>query len=158
MSLEELMEKFAEDFGVENVADDGRGVWSLDVDGMIVSFAEQKATGEMLVLADVGEVPQEGRERLYRTLLEASFLGEGTAGAVLSVKPGSDSVCLHRIVTLAEMDVERFRTMLESFVNVLESWRKLIADFGKVADDQAKSARQDWENDRKCKEDGFLRV
>ena len=45
--------------------------------------------GKLLTCADIGEPPPVGRERLFKTLLEANdFLGD-TAGSTISLNPGN---------------------------------------------------------------------
>ena len=158
MDVEELMGGLAEIVGCGAIVPDENGVYRLDIDDMLVSFAEQKATGELLTMAEVGVPPPEGRERLYRALLEAAFLGEGTGGAAFSVDPESESVCLHRADRLADMDLERFRSGIERFVNVLESWRNLLADFSEVAPAQENADAEDKARERQCQADGFIKV
>ena len=135
MEIDELMREFAVASGIDDVRSDGEGAYHFDIDGMSVSFAAVPETGDMITWADVAEPPPEGRERIYHSLLEAMFMGEGSGGATFSVARDTGRICLHRIDPLATLDFDRFRAMLERFVNVLETWRKLIADFREVAPD-----------------------
>lgn len=50
----------------------------------------------LLATADLGEVPPESREALYKTLLEANDLFAGTLGATLSLNPANGRVRLQR--------------------------------------------------------------
>lgn len=158
MEISELMKKFTDVVGIDAIEPDDNGAYHFEIDGMVVSFAERKDTRELLTVAEVGEPPPDGRELLYRTLLESAFLGEGTDGAAFSIERGSGQVCLHRADPLDLMDLDRFRGMLERFVNVLENWRRLVADFRETAPGQAKSAAEDARAVRQSREDGFIRV
>ena len=52
--------------------------------------------GKLLTCADIGEPPPVGRERLFKTLLEANdFLGD-TAGSTISLNPGNGRARLQR--------------------------------------------------------------
>ena len=138
MELKELMEQFKVKFEIEGVEPDEDGAYHFEIDGMSVSFLEVAETGEMLTWADVGEPPPEGHERLYRVLLEAMFMGEGTGGASFSIARDDGRVCLHRVDPLAMLDFDRFKSNLERFVNILEEWRGTLADFREAAPEQAK--------------------
>ena len=132
MGLKEIMEAFAAEAGLQGVAADGDGAYALSIDEMVVSFAEDREAGRLVTFAEVGAPPAEGRERFYRLLLEAMYRGEATGGATFSVPPDSDLICLQRFDSLESMDLVGFKAMLESFVNVLEDWRKALADFRDV--------------------------
>ena len=131
MELKELMEGLAAEAGAVGVAPDEGGAYHLGIDGMRISFLE--AGGCLAVWADVGEPPPEGRERLFRTLLESTFMGEGAGGAAFAIDAKSGRVILQRIEASGVLDLIGFKAMLEKFVNVLEKWRKLVSDFRDVA-------------------------
>ena len=52
----------------------------------------------MLTSADLGEVPPEGREKLYQTMLEANNMFSGTVGSTLALDAASGSARLQRYV------------------------------------------------------------
>lgn len=137
MSLSEVMGAFASEVGIVDAEPDGMGAYHLDIDGMAVSFME---VGEYFaVWAEVGDVPPVGRERFYEMLMESMFPGEqsaGTAGSSFSVDPDLDKVCLHRFDALAVLTPESFKAILESFCNVLEQWRGVVADYREETPDR----------------------
>lgn len=158
MEIADLMKKFTDAVGIDAIEPDDSGAYHFAIDNMVVVFAERKDSRELLTVAEVGEPPPDGRERLYRTLLESAFLGEGTDGAAFSIERGSGQVCLHRADPLDLMDLDRFRGMLERFVNVLENWRRLVADYRAEVPEQARSTAEDAKAERQFREDGFIRV
>ena len=119
MELKEIMTAFAAEIGLTDLAPDEDGVYHLSIDDMTVSFAEDE--GRLLTWAEVCEPPPEGQDRLNRVLLEAMFMGRATGGAVFSIDHESGKVFLHRHDSLAGMELDGFRVMLEGFVNTLES-------------------------------------
>ena len=157
MDIRELMEAFGRDFGIEGFAADADEIYTLCIDGMNVSFAEI-AGGRLATWAEVCETQPEGREHLYRMLLEAMFMGSGTSGASFSIERGTDRIHLHRLDALASLDVQSFKGMLEKFVNVLEEWRKLVADFRPVFGEIEKGEAAQRDARREMNEGGFIQV
>lgn len=129
MDLKEIMAAFAAESGIESLEADENGAYHLSIDEMSVSFMENPETMRLVTWAEVCDVPPEGRERLYRVMMEAMFMGSATGGAMFSVEPGGETIFLQRVDSLAVMDFAGFKMMLELFVNVLEEWRKLVSDF-----------------------------
>ena len=82
----------------------------------------------VLMLADLGEPPPEGGERLLRTMLEANNLFSGTAGATLALDAASGRFRLQKYESPDEIanDVEG---KLLSFIDTALAWGRAIADF-----------------------------
>ena len=160
MELKELMEGLAAACGIDGMAANEDGIYRLMIDDMEVSFMSVEESGQLVVWAEVCEMPPEGRERLCRVLMESMFMGRATGGATFSIEPESGKVCLQRIEFLSALDVEAFNGLLEKFVNVLEEWRKIIADFRPVAEELDRKAAEDAEADRQVGMglDGFMQV
>ena len=157
MDINEIMEAFGRDLGVEGLAPDADGVYGLDIDGMKIAVAELP-DAQLATWAEVCEPPPEGRERLYRTLMEGMFLGEGTGGAAFSIERESGKVYLHRFDAIAALDAGSFKAMLEKFVNVLEEWRSLIADFRPAFDELAKGEDAARDERQDVGMGGFIQV
>ena len=127
MTFEELMVEAGRRLGLDMVVHEG--ATQLTVDGMDVSILEMPTLESVVLNAVVGDPPPQGREALYRAMLEANSTFAGTAGATLSVNPDGGALVLTRLTPLALLDADRFLSLLESFVNVLETWRKIVADY-----------------------------
>lgn len=136
MEFHELMKQFGERVGLADLAPGDSGVCRVGIDDMLVLFREDVETARIMIWAEVGEPPPEGRERLYRLLMEAMFMGQATGGATFSIESGSGKVYLQRNEFLSALDTDSFFGMLEKFVNVLEEWRKLVVDFRPPAGEQ----------------------
>lgn len=149
MELKELMEGLAAACGITGVAEDNDGMYRLGIDDMEVSFTSIAESAQLVVWAEVCEMPPEGRERLYRVMMESMFMGQATGGAAFSIDPESGKVYLQRIEFLSALDVESFTTLLEKFVNVLEQWRAIISDFRPVAKEMDRKAAEETETDRR---------
>lgn len=133
MEFSEIMQGFARQIHLQSFTPDGDGVYRIIVDGMSIAFMEHAETQMLVTWAEVCDQPPEGRELFYKVIMEAMFLGSATGGSTFSIETESQKVFLHRLDALQLMDLERFNAMLEKFVNVLDQWRQIIADFRPVA-------------------------
>lgn len=133
--LKDIIAAFADDFGTGEVRADASGAYEFDIDDFRVSFSATEDCRSVLMRTEVADLPDSGRERLLRILLE-SF---GSRTAVCSLKPGGRGLCLQRTDALDGLDLGRFESNLESFVNAARSLRGLISDYADVAGEQAAS-------------------
>ena len=127
MTFDELIRDFGGQIGVELTPRDG--MVALDIDGMSVLIQELRELDAVVVLGEIGEPPPEGLETLLSTMLNANHLFAGTGGGTLSRDPESGKFYLCRWQPLALADTASFTAMMDRFVNVLETWRKLVADY-----------------------------
>ena len=127
MTFEDLMAEAGRRLGVDIVVDEG--ATQLIVDEMEVSILEMPELESVVLNGVVGEPPPQGLAELHKAMLEANYNFAGTAGSTLSVNPDGGALTLTRLVPLATLDADRFLSLLEGFVNVLEAWRKIVADY-----------------------------
>ncbi len=127
MGFDELVLEAGRSLGVELALHDG--ATRLTIDGMDVSVLEIADLEAVVLNGVIGEPPPQGLAPLYRAMLEANFNFAGTAGATLAVNPENGELTLTRVAPLACLGVEAFLSLLEGFVNVLETWRKIVADY-----------------------------
>jgi len=131
MQYNELLKVFGEKLGGGmDLTPDAAGAVMLDVDGMPLTILNLEEVDLVALVGVVGEPPPEERmERLYRVLLEANHNFAGTAGSTLSINQETGKVSLCRVLPLALTDGDTFFGEVERFVNMLETWRKLVADY-----------------------------
>lgn len=158
MEFTELMRKFAEKVGIADLPVSEDGVCRVEIDGMNVSFIEVPETRQLVTWAEVGEPPPEGRERLYRVLMESMYMGKATGGSTFSIDSETGLVHLFRLDPLPLLDLDTFTPMLERFVNVLEEWRKIVADYRGVASQLEKAAATEEVATRQMGANGFMQV
>ena len=158
MELKELMAAFAAETGAAECAPDEDGTYDLSIDDIGMMIEPVGDGSRCTIYADLGEPPEEGREEVYRALLEASFPQDGVTRATLSIHGGTGRICLHCTESLASVDYAAFRTLLEDFVNAADDWRTKLAAFpgmlAKVKDVVAEAE----DESRKMSADGFMRV
>lgn len=158
MELKDLMEAFATAFKIVDLKPDDTGIYNVKIDDMKVSFATDPDVPRLVTWGEVGELPPEGREKLFRVLLESMYMGKATGGATFSIEEGTDKLIFHRIDLLDTLDVESFATMLDRFVNILEKWRGILVNFSLVAADQAKAEEQGAQEMREVSFGTFMKV
>ena len=135
MTFDELMGEVGKALNIELVTHDG--ATQLEVDGMAVSILEMPALDAVVLNGVIGEPPPQGLEPLHKAMLEANYNFAGTAGATLAVNPEDGTLTLTRLVPSVQIDAEALLAALESFVNVLEAWRKILADYRPAEADAA---------------------
>ena len=128
MESSELIKSFGEHLGVE-LALDTDGACAIDVDGLAVTINDLTEINSIALTGDLGEPPPENLEALYKALLEANHLFNGTAGATLSLDASTGHFALCRVMPCMTLDVDTFVSEVEHFVNVLETWTKIIVNF-----------------------------
>lgn len=143
MEYGELIKGFSEKIGLADLAADESGTVSLDIDGMLVSIIGMPVVDKVIMMGDVGDIPPEGREKFYRTVLEAMYLDQGSAGCTFSIEADSGKLKIHRSESCKLLDVESFSELVESFVNVLEEWRRLAVDFRPVVEASEKELSEE---------------
>ena len=132
MESSELIKSFGEHLGVE-LALDTDGACAIDVDGLAVTINDLTEISSIALTGDLGEPPPENLEALYKALLEANHLFNGTAAATLSLDSSTGHFALCRVMPCVALDVDTFSLEVEHFVNVLETWTKIIANFRELS-------------------------
>ena len=101
-----------------------------DDGGAKVQILLQNAGERNLVLisADLGETPPEGREKLFQTMLEANNMFSGTVGSTLALDAASGNARLQRYVPGDDL-ANNVMGVLESFIETALLWSRMIADY-----------------------------
>lgn len=80
--------------------------------------------GVLLLLAPLMTVPNEGREALYRRLLELSFLA--TADASFAIDATKDEIFVRALRRLSGLDYEEFEDLLDTVGRVADEWDDVL--------------------------------
>jgi hypothetical protein len=136
MEFDQIIRGFSQEFGIEGLEPDDEGSVRLDIDGMTVEVLHDAAAGRIMLCAEIGEPPPEGSDRFAAVLLRANFLFQGTDGATMAQNPETKNYALILPLELAALDVSGFSERLGKFVDGIERWRQMLADF-RDADDAA---------------------
>jgi len=133
VEFKEIVDAFAKRHGIADLVPEDDGI-SLDVDGIVVSV--MAVGGEIMIAAEIGEPPVEGRAEFADAMLEASM--ESKAFFVKSAQVGK--YMLMRRFGMLELDAAAFDNAIESLVNMAEVWRKMLDDFRPAAKAAAEKA------------------
>ena len=129
MDISNLLERFGKDTGLGVLSLDESNTCTFLVDDMKMSFMHVAEGDHLLLFAEAGEIPDEGRAALLLSALRANYLFRGTAGATLAVRPDSPTLFLNRSLRLEPLSYEEFVQALSDFTNALAEWRRLLADY-----------------------------
>ena len=132
MSFENVVAVLEHTFGMELKVVQDTTVFEVASDdgGTKVQVLLQDVREHKLVLlsADLGEVPPEGRERLFQTMLEANNMFSGAAGSTLALDAVSGRARLQRYVPGDDL-ANDVTGILDSFIDTALTWSRLIADY-----------------------------
>ena len=133
MDFGKLILDFAERHGIADLAAEDNAA-ALDIDGIVVTLV---AAGDVLsISADIGEPPAEGRASFADLLLEANL----QLDAFFAKARESGAYILVRRLSLPTLESDAFDAALEAFVNLAETWHRLLGDFRPVAEAAAERA------------------
>ena len=132
MSFNDIVSVLGRAFGLELKVVQDTTVFEVDSeDGgtkvqVVIHYVGERKL--VLMSADLGEPPPEGGERLYRTMLEANNLFEGTAGATLALDAATGRFRLQRYESPDELSNDA-KAKIDSFIETALFWSRAIADF-----------------------------
>lgn len=130
MRFNELVRGLAEKMGIGGVVEiDAEQRCFLEFDGLGVVIQGVDAAETVALLSPVGLPPPEEPGALYKALLEANYLFQGTAGATLSVNPEDGGVMLCRSLDARALDAEGLLVALDAFLNTLVAWRTFVGEY-----------------------------
>ena len=125
MTFGELIDVLGKRLGVE--IEDAGGAFALEIDGETVIL--QDAGELLLVRAEVGEIPADGREGILASAMEANFLYQGTGGATLAVNPADGRLHLQKYNWMERIDAESALAAIGNMADTAAAWRRILADY-----------------------------
>ncbi len=147
MMFKELIEGLGEKMGVMGeieIDDEGRSL--LEFDGMGVVLQGVDEVNKLTLLSPVGLPPPEDPARLYKTLLEANYLFEGTGGATLSINPDGGGVMLVKCLDTRALTVEDLMDALDKFLDSLIAWRDFVSEYRELPPEEKSSDEENFCN------------
>ena len=138
MEFTRLIEALAEKLGIE-ITDEG-GATAVGIDGLTVLL--HQADDDLLLLhADLGEIPADGRDALAVAALRANFLYQGTGGSTLAINPQNGHLHIQKYNWLERLDPDKALDTLSRFADTSLTWQKLLADYSSLNDEASEEAR-----------------
>ena len=102
------------------------GAAAVEIDGTVVVLQD---AGELLLLrAEIGEMPDEGREALLASAMKANFLYQGTGGATLAVNPADGKLHIQKYNWMERIDAESGLVAIGNLSDTAAAWRRILAD------------------------------
>lgn len=130
MTFGGILEALGGRLGVE--IENAGGASAVEIDGTVVVLQD---AGEFLLLrAEIGELPDEGRDALVASAMKANFLYQGTGGSTLALDPDSGRLVIQKYNWLERLDPESAFDMLERFADTVAAWQRIVADYRPVAE------------------------
>lgn len=123
------LKRFGERAGVKYDPLDSTGFTHVRKGSATVGVNVLEDHGVLLFVAPLMPVPQNGREALYRKLLELSFLT--TSDGAFAIDSQRDEIVVRALRRLSGLDYEEFEDLLETIGRVADDWDdSLSAEFG----------------------------
>ena len=128
MESADLVKSLGKKLNIKLELDDD-GFCYFAADEFVIIINDLPDVGAILLSSDLGDVPPENLEGLYELMLSAQYRFQGTAGGSFSVNHdnGHFEFCRPLAVTLLDPDI--FLTVVESFVNTVETWAEIIREY-----------------------------
>ena len=140
MTFATLLETLSERLGTP--LEDAGGASAVEIDGNPVVLQD---AGDLLLLrAEIGDLPDEGREALLTTVLEANHLYAGTGGGTLALAPGVPRLALQTYTWFERLDPDAVPDLIARFAATADSWRRLLADYPPPASDETPPPAADF--------------
>lgn len=112
--------------GLVTLNDDGAARIIFD-DSLEVDFlADEEEEGWLHLTGRVCEVGPDVAPAFLKQLLHAHFLGQGTGGATFSLAADDTEIHMGRKLHVTPMEFSEFGNHVETFVNYLEAWRRMV--------------------------------
>lgn len=129
MELNELMVGFAAEVGLGEISADDTGAYWLRIDDLSVGFIADEAGRTLVVYTTIGERDEARAGALADVLLELNNLYIGSFGGTIALDREAGEYAYQRRVSLADLDKDSFRALVEDFVNRAETLQDLIGKF-----------------------------
>lgn len=118
--INEYLQRFGKDRNLALNPLSEAGIAQVQRGSAVVSIHVLPSQGVILLLARVMDVPDNGREELYRRLLELSFLATGDAA--FSINKKTNEVFLRCMRRLEGLDYEEFEDLVHTTATVADEW------------------------------------
>ena len=131
MEFSELIQKFAEKFGLETpeIVDDATAFSADGMPFLVMRVADEGESEYLVIAADLGEPPPERMEKLYEALLDAGHAFAGAGGGVFARNPADGHIWLQLREAYASMDVEIAISKLKTLGDAAVNWRGIIREY-----------------------------
>ena len=157
MKLEELIEKFSANAGLEDVPAVDK-VWKFSADGNVFGVTGDEKGENLWLFGEISFADPAKKDALVKAAMEANCFHRGTGGATFALNPDTGALALVAAKRLDGLDEEAFFAFVEKFVNTLAVWNG-ISGAGKAQDDLPAGQSAEPSGDQPAALNfGFMRV
>lgn len=136
--INRLLADFGNALGLDGLALDDKGYCCLSFDELLVNIEAVGDSTLVLLYSSVGVLPADAAPEIYRSLLDANYFFQGTAGATVGLDLAAGTVVLTRVVDAATLQVLDWEGVIQGFVEAAESCaRRLQGAASAAPQDQA---------------------
>jgi hypothetical protein len=127
-TLQQAMTEIGPLLEVEEVTEyPDQKLWIISIDLDTILFAEyDEASRQLILSADVTEVPSERRTELFDLLLRYNGRWEDTGGLCMSLDKDGQVIQQSAALPAEDLDTQALHTVLMNFLDVLGNWREQI--------------------------------
>ena len=130
MTFENLLEALGKRLGLE--MENAGGAAAVEVDGTAVILQD---AGELLLLrAEVGEIPEDGKLAILSSAMEANFLYQGTGGATFAVNREDGRLHIHKYNWMERIDADSVIDAMDKLADTAAAWRRILSEYHPASD------------------------
>ncbi|MGF1716013.1 type III secretion system chaperone [Photobacterium chitinilyticum] len=137
MELKQLMADFCQDYGIDLIEPNEEGIVTLAINQDSVRLHLQEHKGYLVLFTQIGILPEDITVSQLKQILGANYFWLGTKGFTISLSSENDMLIASRQDAMEVVHYEGFAAMIEAAVEVVEHWRKVMADGFKSVESQA---------------------
>lgn len=127
MTYEQLINEFGKYINIELTPVDGHLL--ISIDDSDVEIIEIKEHQMCVISGELGLPPSGESENLAFAMLDANFAFMESGGATISRNSESGKYYLYDKFSIESMDGSSFISAIEAFCDVLDVWKKIVANY-----------------------------
>lgn len=131
MKMDALIHQLGKDLGQGELTLKTENGCTLTFEGGLAVSMELSDSGKVVHLyAELCDIPDANKEKLFEKLLEIQVFGYATGGASFGIIKDTGKVILYRNIELEHLHYEDFYAILEFFIELYRTWYLIIAHMG----------------------------
>lgn len=127
MSGQIFLTELARLLGAHHPEDSAALYLTLESDVQVTVSLETSSIESVLLYAELGDVPS--GDAFLQDMGQANFLGAGTDGAVLALRPDDPVACLFRQIPISIHSPDDFLPLLMTFCEVATNWQQRLRTY-----------------------------
>ncbi|GAB4225856.1 MAG: hypothetical protein Tsb0021_01260 [Chlamydiales bacterium] len=135
MSFQSIIKQLSVDYHINTAV--GKDLYAFLINDEFKVYIENSPSKQsFIVYGSVGYLPNRSEEKIYKSLLEANYLGVDMDQCTLSIDKKTGNIVLFRWFDEPHTRYQEFIAVFSQFIGHLANWRKKILHF---PDEEVKS-------------------